>query len=179
MIMTFPLKGAQLYFHSAEIFCNQDILVNCSVDVFNDTFGVSYFTTEVSLLKKLLKIKIFYTINLKADNSKNFDSTIWTSNIDVCNLQKGVVGSFMAKLLTEQLSKYSNYKFVCPQPAESVYVEKFPINVVGDYLPRSLVGAFMKEKPLWEVSCIGKAKLGDSKPFVQFFKFMVQGGIHF
>lgn len=90
-------------------------------------------------------------------------------------------------MLSEQLEKYSNYTFACPQPPGSYYFGNFPVNAFSIYVPRSLVGKMLQDtvsgkqdkidlKTLFEFVMTGTAKVSKSKPFVQAFTWKFYGG---
>lgn len=167
-----------MYFRSAEIFCNHDLESNCTVTVYNDTAGGSYLNSTTELRKEVPGVKVSSTIKLKSEGSTTFDTVIWTNAIDTCNIQKGIIGSFLAKFMVEQLHKYSNYPFECPQHGGFFYVKAFPLKTIADYFPRSLVGAFINGKSLEaDIVCVVKVKVEKSKPLVPLIKWKILVGL--
>lgn len=156
------------------MFCNPKFGSNCSAVVFNDTEGRSLFNITAKLDKRLIKIFITSEIFRKAVNG-SYGSPFFKQTIDTCNAQKGVIGSFLLRAVSDNLKHYSNYKFECPQVPDVFYGYNFPINLFTDYFPRSLVGMFAEEKPIWETVLTGKAKISQSKSLQPLFTCKFRG----
>jgi Protein of unknown function (DUF1091) len=142
--------------------------------VFNDTEGRSLFNMTAKLDKRLIKIFVTSEIFRKSMNA-SFGSPLIKQTIDTCNAQKGVIGSFLLQAVIDNLKNYSNYKFECPQVPDVFYCYNFPINLFTDYFPRSFVGMFAEEQPIWEAVVTGKAKFTKSKSLQPLFTWKFSG----
>jgi Protein of unknown function (DUF1091) len=149
------------------------------MEVFNNSDGHSFINTTANLKDTFSKVKMFLTIKLRPENAKTFDFVLLDTYANICNIQKGTIGSFLIRIMMEQLVKYSNFKPECPQRAGFYYSYNFPVRVVSDYFPRSILGAIAKDKPLWEVVCRAKVKVSDTKPLVEIIRWKTYGIIKF
>jgi Protein of unknown function (DUF1091) len=168
-----------MHFYSAEMLCNQEIAGGCYALVFNDTENRSRLNATFKFKTDLTGVWYAISLKLKAVKATSYEPPIWSSNVDVCNLQKGVVGSFLAQILTQDLPKYSNYIMECPQKAGEYYVDSFPLDVIANNFPRSILGAFTKDKPMWELEGVWKAKQSKTKPMILFSKCLLHGRMIF
>jgi Protein of unknown function (DUF1091) len=173
------IKVPQLVFHSSEIFCNHTFCDNCSMDVFNNSNGQSFVNTTAKLKQSFSSVRMYLTIKLRSEKSRNFDFVLLDTHANVCNVQKGVIGNFLIQVMVEELTKYSNYKAECPQQEGFYYAYNFPLNVVSEYFPRSFAKAIANEKPFWEVVCRAKVRISRKKPFVEVIKWKSYGEIKF
>lgn len=164
-----------MYLDSAQILCNHKECDNCSINVYNSTEGKSHFNISMEFKKKLLKLK--FQITLLRKEKEDQEPSIWLTNLDICSLEKGVFGSFLAKILVEQFHKYSNFDMKCPFLPNVYYVKEFPIGAMLEYFPRSLIGHSNKKKTLWHIIIIGKGKTEKSKSLLEVFKFRFEGSL--
>lgn len=172
-------KQAEMQFDSAQMLCNQEIASGCHALVFNDSESHSCLNASFKLKTDLISVRYAISLKLKAVKATSYEPPIWSSNVDVCNLQKGVVGSFLAQILTQELPKYSNYSMECPQKAGEYYVDSFPLDVIANNFPRSILRAFIKDKPMWELEGVWKAKQSKTKPMILFSKCSLHGRMIF
>lgn len=168
-------QEAHLMLYSGVGLFNRHIFSNSSLQTYNDTKGASRVNISGMIEIPFSKIKITGEIKSKSLTSKVYDNLIWRQNMDTCNVQKGVIGNFILKAIIDNIHDCSNYKFECPQPTGFFYVANFPIEIFSNYIPRSLFGLFMKEKPMWQAVIIGKIKMRKSKPLVQLFSWKFTG----
>lgn len=91
-------------------------------------------------------------------NAKNYDLNLFTGNIDVCNIGKGMRSNFIISMIYDNLKDHSNFKFECPTKKGFYYAANFPI--MGDeYLPHFLIGQTGYWQVIWRI----KAKIQRSK----------------
>lgn len=59
-------------------------------------------------------------------DGKEFDKLVLRGNIDTCNINKGMLGSFMQAVLRDQMMQHSNYHFGCPAKKGNYYAINLP-----------------------------------------------------
>lgn len=85
---------------------------------------------------------------------------------------QGIFGNFIIKVVSDNLEKYSNYRFDCPQKKGDFYVYNFPI-LDDKNFPPFLLRATGKV----EVSSVIKAKIENVKQTVHMFTLKFYGAI--
>lgn len=133
---------------------------------FNDTDGIVQINATVMFIQPVLAFISIVTIKAKGISDKNYDRLIFKTSLNHCNVQKGVIGSFLVKTLVEKLKDYSNFTFECPQPVGFYYCSNFQLDVFLFDFPRPLFKTLMRDSPMWETVVETKGKVGKSRPLV-------------
>lgn len=166
-----------MYLNSAQIICTQNDCDNCSINVYNSTEEKSHFNISMEFKKKLIKLKLVFTLRSKDVKSKNYETTIWSTNLDLCSVEKGVIGSFLTKVLVEQFHKYSNFDIKCPYLQGVYYVKGFPIGAMMDNFPRSIVRMTDGYEHKWQIVSVGMGRSEKSTPLREVFRFRFEGSL--
>lgn len=135
---------------------------NFSFEVFNDSKTMTRFNFTADLKTDLTNYFVVFTIKEKSSSTKEFDKTVASGSFNSCKLQQGLVGNFMAKMISDLLKEHSNFKFQCPQRKGYYYVINAPLSETS-MLPNFLMG-----KPCdRQMSCKVTAKIPTFKAPVQ------------
>jgi Protein of unknown function (DUF1091) len=146
-------------------------VANGSFIVYNDTAGLSRSNGSLFLKKQMKGLLCTYSVNLRT-NGREFDRAIHTGTVNICKVEKGVLGNMVVKYVKESLDpKFSNYKFQCPQPAGLVYFNNFPIFNIAS-IPRFIVIGAREE---WEFSAMFRGKFAGVKSLVSVWSLKTYG----
>jgi Protein of unknown function (DUF1091) len=160
--------------YSVQFNSNPAQVTNMSMNVFNESDGMSKLNATGFITNDLLRIVISFVLNRKPDGKHN-DLLLLNTNFDTCKVQHGTLGNFMAKMLSDQMHQYSNYKFECPLKKGWYFINAFPINLAMDYIPRQLMGIYLGKRLEWEASLSVKGKTSKSSSLVHIFTMKIHG----
>jgi Protein of unknown function (DUF1091) len=125
-------------------------------------------------------MKVYVTLRVRTGQSKDYDKVIIKTNVDTCSIQKGIVGSFLVKLVLEKIDLYTNFKFQCPQPKGFYHAYNLPINDALKFVPISILRLSTSTKQKnWELVAIVKSKLAKTKPMVHLVTVAFRGVVVF
>lgn len=129
--------------------------------VFNGSDNLSYFNFSENLLTDYKRAIYTFNIRVKTDDSrKDYDLDVLTSNVDSCQLAKGIFGNFVIKFFMSNLEKHSNLKFECPQKKGFYYAYNFPVPL--DF--KSYIPSFLPIRScLWKLTVAARAKVSKAK----------------
>jgi O-phosphoseryl-tRNA(Cys) synthetase len=105
------------------------ISTNFRAVVFNDSLGISRYNASAFIYKDLLGVKAMLIVKIKKPSAHSYDREIIKTTVDVCRLQNGVIGNFVAKVFYESFRDYSNYQFECPVKKNDYYLRNFHIPI--------------------------------------------------
>jgi hypothetical protein len=75
----------------------------------------------------LPKPGVYLTIMMRTSGTREYDKLYRNSNVDICNVQKGIFGGFVIKMIAQSIGNYSNFRFECPQKKRFLYLYDFPV----------------------------------------------------
>lgn len=150
----FHLKSPKVSLSSIQFFANPLYTANFSMVVFNGT-GVTKMNVTGTQLVDFKKVSLLFNLAGKSNEDyKNFDKEIYKGYFDVCKFSQGILGSFVARAMTENLHDYSNFKLECPQKKGFIYVYNLPMD--GD---RHYPSMIFQNFGSWELTVELKAKI--------------------
>lgn len=89
------------------------------------------------------------------NDGKNYDEVVFRSNINTCNVAKGIMGNFIMKFLAIGSEPYSNFRYDCLQKKGFYYWYNFPV------IDLALVPPFHNTKLCkWDLTIRAKSKFG-------------------
>ena len=102
---------------------------NYTAVIINDTkTGKTVLNMTGKILNDIQKLLFYFELKAKSDPDKlEYDRLVLKGEIDSCKSSKGVVGNFIANFIVGKISKFSNYRFACPQPKIFLIVNNFPL----------------------------------------------------
>lgn len=152
---------------------NPNCLENYTAVLFENQNGVTCLNMSGNFIQKLLRIVINVKINKRSrPESKNYDQEVFSTTLDSCKIEKGVLGSFVVKAIIEQM-KDTNYKFECSLNPGLFYMNNFA-PPRDDLLPIGIM-AFHEPVSYFEFNYLVKAKLRTSKALVHVYTLKVEG----
>lgn len=163
---------ATLYYNDARYSLSSRDIQNFTFAVFNDTDYISKLNLSMSFEVKILKF-IGY-IDWKGSSqsrTKDYETTIIKQTVDTV-VSKGVLGNFLVKMIYDNIMKYSNYKFDCPQEKGHFYAYNYPIMDLK-YIPSGFLGGIKS----WELNLVVKGKTAASKSLQQMFTLQFYGQV--
>lgn len=123
---------------SAESWSSPTHIQNFDLAVFNDSDNVSRFNFSGKLLMNLQRLLLSFEVKRKTSlASKSYEIDIFKSNVDSCNVAKGIVGNYIINFILSGLDEYSNLAFECPMRKGFVFIYNFPVPAQPqDFLPK-------------------------------------------
>lgn len=148
-----------MYFTFAEYQSSQKHIENFQFIVFNDTDHISRFNFTGKLLVTLRRMLVTFDVKRKSNETlKKYDVDILHSNVDTCNVAKGIIGNYVIKFILSGLEKYSNFRFECPQQKGYYYINNFPLpKSLQEYLPSFI--SIPGKNTQWQITISTKAKV--------------------
>lgn len=161
----------KMYYDAAQFNINPIYASNFSFVTFNDSQGDSRFNMSGYQTCDLLKVMNSGELVGKSNAaSKDYDRKLLKINLNTCNVSKGLFGNFIIRMISDNLEKHSNYRFVCPQKKNFYYAINFPV-VDDKYFPTQLLGHSF----YWRVSFIFKGKVPNVRSLVHLFSIRLDG----
>jgi hypothetical protein len=114
-------KLCRLYFQSIQYTYNPLYGSNISMSVFNDSEGISRANCSAYLKVDVLRAIFLVDIYTQREGLKEYDKLIFKSNIDSCNIKKGIIGKFFLQNLLDNHKNYTNIP--CPQKKGFLYTK--------------------------------------------------------
>lgn len=113
---------------------------NYTASVYNGSDGVSRINIVASVIKRLAFIEVVTTYSGKQhQNDEKYAKVYFNGSFNTCDLTESLKTNFILKMVVDNLEKYSNYTFRCPEEPGIYHVNDFP--AIGDqYLPHHLLG---------------------------------------
>lgn len=162
-----------MYFHASYSVLNPMFVDHMTVDVFNDTNGVSKLNMTVSQIVDLPKAVSFFVLSVKNHpKDKDFKKEVLRSSADHCKLANGIFGNFIVKKIVELLEETSNFTYTCPQRKGFYHVTNFAVLDLS--LPVYMVGLAGD----FELVVTVKAKVSKSKTLAHVFTVRVIGALY-
>jgi hypothetical protein len=154
----FSLQLAQIYFDTCQILSNPKYSLNVTMRVFNDSDQTSRLNASAFLKNDLKKMVV--GVALKGRNPGDLEYTItrFQGSIDLCNVQKGVMGNFLIKATAPIIEKYSNFKLECHVNKGFYYAENLPSFDLKS-IPQFILRANPSERSDFELLVIMKGKV--------------------
>lgn len=165
---------SQIVYHSASIFPNSEYLANATLNVFNDTDGLSMLNASGTLKVDLPKPMIYITVLTRSKGSREYQ-TYSKPTIDVCKVEKGVFGGFIVRTIASNIKNYSNFRFECPLKKQFFYVTNYPvfdIKVASLFLLKN-----ENQSPEFDVTFTIKGKPAGKKSFVNIMTGRITGQV--
>lgn len=120
------LKLAQIFLHSSQIVSNPEFISNATLQVFNDSDGVSRVNFTSRLKVDIVRPAIFITISTRKSGSRVYDDVYYKGQVDLCKMQNGTFTNFIMKVVAIAIEKHSNFRFECRQEKKFVYITNLP-----------------------------------------------------
>lgn len=126
--------------------------------VFNNSAGISCLNLTFTQQHDITNYMVSMVARLMNDG-KNYDEVAFQSHINICNVAKGIMGSFVMKFLAMGSEQYSNFRYDCVQKKGFYYWYNFPV------IDISMVPPFHNTKLCkWDLTIRCKAKFGKNAP---------------
>ena len=103
------------------------------------------------------------------EKDKHFQKTFLNSRIDLCKLNEGVRGNFVANMIMENFYKSADFVFQCPLKAGNYHAWNYKMS--GDSFPSYLLAKDLKFLAISSLT----AKIPTKKTAVPFFNCKFQG----
>jgi prolipoprotein diacylglyceryltransferase len=113
------------------------------------------------------------SIKVKTPSARSYDREIMKTTVDICRLQDGVIGNFIAKLVYETLQNLSNYNFECPVKKDVYYIRNF--QVPTSILPLRLYSVILQGENFFNFTLIVKARIAKVKGLAQLWAANLYG----
>lgn len=129
-----------IYYHFVQFVANPMIIADTQMIVFNDTKGVSRFNSSFLLKYDAEKVQVSALFMGKTNEaSKEFDKLYLRGKLDACNIEKGMLGVFVGRVLQNLLLQFSNFQFTCPIKKGFYRISRLP-PVNDNQLPTYILG---------------------------------------
>jgi Protein of unknown function (DUF1091) len=172
------LQQGQVFFHSVQAYGNPQYTSNLQAVVFNDSLGISRFNASISFDKEIFGIKAMIAMKVKKPSGGSYYREILKTTMDVCRLQEGVTGNFVAKLIFETLKDHSNYNFECPVKKDAAYyIRNFQVST--GILPLRLFSEIVQGETFFNVTTSVKGRISEVKGLAQIFSVNFYGSVVF
>jgi Protein of unknown function (DUF1091) len=139
------------------------------MNVWNDTKNISRFNFNVTSTKVLKQFVLFY--NVKVMSGDKVEREGIKATIDMCKLTNGTLGNYLVKYVVAQMKDKTNFKFICPIPADTYYVRNF--GTIGSFVPRFLIPNYVQ----WSVKVVFKGKVGKTRSMDWFGEYRLNGSV--
>jgi hypothetical protein len=140
---------------------------------FNDSDYVSKINSSFTVSKNLTQVVATYEVKVRTIG-REYDFVFNKGKFDLCNVQRGVLGSVFIKYLNEHMtSDVTNMRLVCPFLAQDYYVHGFPIIGIK-FTPRGL-----SSKTDFQFTSNIRVKFNGSKGLVNFGSIKTTGTVQF
>lgn len=105
--------------------------------------------------------------------SNDYDIDLFKSNVDSCNLAKGIVGNYLINFILSGLDEHSNLVFKCPMRKGIYFIYNFPVpKQVQDFLPKFIPAS--SQNSAWIIMITVRANIQKTAS-VRVFHLKVQG----